>query len=103
MKPTQQWWALISVPVEAKTKRGAWMRANAYANSLTHPGSAVIAGHVEACVLVEDAPDDEGPRDSGIRWTKADRLALAEDAIRRWTAFRDAGGAVPADLDTPCT
>lgn len=39
--------ALISVPITAPDDREAVERAVDFANSLTHPGSDVIAGHVE--------------------------------------------------------
>jgi hypothetical protein len=91
MTPMRQWRALLSVPIEAKTERGAWMRATKYANTLTHPGSPVIAGQVEVVAELVDEPCDNAPGTHPLKWTTATRLELADEMIRRWTAFKQAG------------
>ena len=41
------YWALISVPIEAEDDDHALRIAFAHASSLHHPGTAVIAGHLQ--------------------------------------------------------
>lgn len=45
--------ALISVPIQAENDEAAEELAAEHARSLLHPGSAVIAGHVERLAEVQ--------------------------------------------------
>jgi hypothetical protein len=54
-KTEKSYRALISVPISAEDDEEAYERASEFANSLRHPGSETIAGHIE--LLIEAYKD----------------------------------------------